>query len=85
MRLGNLASTFTTLLLVVAVGAVLITPDWTDDANGIIRSQKTLAAVLVAVVLAYSLHLRSAHDANGLSLTVLSSPNLLRLLCTCRC
>jgi hypothetical protein len=85
MRPVKLASTLTALLVVIAVATVLITPDPTDDVHGVFRSDKTLAAAVVAVVSASLYSQLSTDNENFGPLPELSTLNLLKLLCTCRC
>ena len=81
----KLASTLTTLPLVIAVATVLITPDPTYDVNGVVRPHKTLTAPIVAIVSASLYRELSSDKAKGGLAPELSTPDLLPLLWTCRC
>jgi hypothetical protein len=81
----NKCGALSALLVVVAIATVLITPDPTDDVNGIVRPRKSLNASVTSFLLVQFPTLFFAermHASQGLGLR---SPNLPRLLCTFRC
>jgi len=72
-------------LLVVAVATVLITPDPTDDVHGVVHSQRSLTPPAVAIAAVVLLNLVPTSKVDDTDSAELSTPDLLQLICICRC
>ena len=81
----NLTSILLALLLVLALANVLVTPNPTDDVRGVVHAHRTLTASFVVLALGLSLAVILTMHSNDSTHLVVSSLNLLELLCTCRC
>ena len=78
-------SVFLALFVVIAVATIVITPDPTDDVDGILRSHHALKSPILGPSVGVSLVLYSLADLAASSPLSPTTPNLLRLICTCRC
>jgi len=78
-------SLFLALLVVIAVTTIVITPDPTDDVDAILRSHHPLKSLTLGASVGVSLVLSSLAAWAASSSPIPTTPNLLRLICTCRC
>lgn len=76
--------TFVALLLIVTVATILITPDPTDDVNGLVHPQKIIGALSLISTPGLSLTLLLAARLQVTSSQHATSADLLRLICICR-
>ena len=76
---------FFALLVVIAVATILITPDPTDDVDGILRTHHALKSTSLGASIGVSLALFSLGALAASYPPIPATPNLLRLICTCRC
>ena len=82
---GRKFSPFLALLVVIAVTTIVITPDPTDDVDAILRSHHPLKSLTLGASVGVSLVLSSLAALAASSPPIPTTPNLLRLICTCRC
>lgn len=73
------------LLIMIAVATILITPDPTDDVYGTLRSHHEVQLLTRGAGPGTSLVLLSLAALAAASPPIQTIPNLLRLMCTCRC
>ena len=73
------------VLLIIVLATVLITPDPTDDVEGIVRPHRTLNPSLIAFSLVQLLTLFGAERLYISRGSGPSSPSVLRFLCVFRC
>ena len=78
-------SVFLALLVVIAVATIVITPDSNDDVAAILHSHHPLKSPSPAASVGVSLVLFSLAALAASSPPIPTTPNLLRLICTCRC
>ena len=76
---------FLALLVVIAVATIVITPDPTDDVDGILRSHHPLRSPSLGESVGVWLVLFSLAALDASSPSIPTTPNLLRLICTSRC
>ena len=84
-RVNEISRMFLALLIVIAVATILITPDTTDDVNGLLRSHQTLKWLSLSASVGISLVLISLAASTASSPPVPTTSDLLRLICTYRC
>jgi len=84
-RVNEISRMFLALLIVIAVATILITPDTTDDVNGLLRSHQTLKSLSLGASVGISLVLISLAASTASSPPVPTTSDLLRLICTYRC
>jgi len=84
-RVNEISRMFLALLIVIAVATILITPDTTDDVNGLLRSHQTLKWLSLGASVGISLVLISLAASTASSPPVPTTSDLLRLICTYRC
>jgi len=84
-RVIEISRGFLALLIVIAVATILITPDTTDDVNGLLRSHQTLKWPSLSASVGISLVLFSLAASADSSSPVPTTFDLLRLICTYRC
>ena len=84
-RVNEISRVFLALLIVIAVATILITPDTTDDVNGLLRSHQTLKWLALSASVGISLVLFSLAASAASSPPVPTTFDLLRLICTYRC
>ena len=78
-------SVFFALLVVLAVATIVITPDPTDDVVGILRAPHALESPSLGASVGVSLVVFSLAALAASYSPIPTTPNLLRLICTCRC
>ena len=78
-------SVFLALLVVIAVATIVITPDPTDDVDGILRSRHPLGSPSLGESVGVSLALSALAALDASSPPIPTTPNLLHLICISRC
>ena len=73
------------LLVVVAVVTVLVTPDPSDDVQGILRPHKVIKTHGLATMFGIAMVLAFVERSYTTSSQDVTSQNLLKLICTYRC
>ena len=76
---------FLALVVVFAVATILITPDPTDDVDGILRAHHALKSPSLGASVGVSLVVFPLAALAASYPPIPTTPNLLRLICTCRC
>ena len=84
-RVNEISRGFLALLIVIAVATIVITPDPTDDVDGILRSPHPLRSPSLRASVGVSLVLFSLAALAASSPPIPTTSNLLRLICTFRC